>query len=148
MRHDMAQLGLDLVNTPRARTTDPETSHNNGPTNIGAEAALVLQLIARYPGATNVELGRYLTIDQAERLAETLPRRLTVGEVLAMMYDRKVPGYSPLQCTQMTNKRPPDLRNAGYIESALPVKCSVTGARAGTWTVTDKGRKALDRLGN
>lgn len=128
--------------TPIARNTDPPTSHT-GPTNRQRDARTVLQLIHRHPGCTASELTRILMVNEIERATETLPHGATPAAVLTFMFDPAHPGLSPTRCSQLPNKRVPDLHGAGLIAPTVPRVCGVTGKPARSWMTTDLGAAAL-----
>jgi hypothetical protein len=73
---------------PRARSTDPSTSHEAAEAMvasgaIGRQAAEVLAAVQRWPGLTSLELGARMEIDRwavARRLPELEPAHVRRGE--------------------------------------------------------------------
>ena len=67
-----------MVDTPRARNTDPETSHEAAEAikasgELGRQQLAVLEAVRRWPGLTSLELGARMKLDRwavARRLPE------------------------------------------------------------------------------
>jgi hypothetical protein len=76
------------VSYPRARSTDPSTSHEAAEQMlasgaIGRQAQAVLEAVQRWPGLTSLELGARMDIDRwavARRLPELEPAHVRRGE--------------------------------------------------------------------
>lgn len=81
-RTDSRAAGL-LSDTPRARATDPQTSHEAAEAikasgELGRQQAAVLALVRRFPGRTSIELAalserRFDRYQVARRLPELAP---------------------------------------------------------------------------
>lgn len=89
-----------LADTPRARNTDPETSHLaaddlKASGRLAAQQQLILTAVQRYPGRTSRELAAEINADRhmvARRLPELEPVHVTKG--------------AARPCTQSETRRP------------------------------------------
>lgn len=108
------------VETPAARTTDPETSHIAAEqiTKIGTRARHqreVLELLNRCDGRTSAELA-----ELAQRCA----------------------GLSHLD-RHAVARRLPELATAGLVRRGATVVCKANGTKATSWWVTTAGKESL-----
>ncbi|KAF1009517.1 MAG: hypothetical protein GAK28_00155 [Luteibacter sp.] len=76
---------LRVIDTPAARSTDPETSHiaaaeHTASGKRGTNVAAVIDLVRLHPGCTSAELARYSTLTRHE-VARRLPEAETAGAV-------------------------------------------------------------------
>jgi hypothetical protein len=98
----VTQLDLwSAAATPRARRSDPITSHEAAAQMaasgaIGRQAQEVLGAVMRWPGLTSLELGARLEIDRwavARRLPELEPAHVRRGEPRTINGRRPVTGW-------------------------------------------------------
>ena len=79
---------VPIVDTPRARRADPETSHEAAEAildsgELGRQQRAVLAAVRRWPGLTSLELGARMEINRwavARRLPELEPVHVRRGE--------------------------------------------------------------------
>jgi hypothetical protein len=74
-----------IVDTPAARTTDPDTSHiaaaeHTASGKRGTNVAHVIDLVRLHPGCTSAELARYTSLTRHE-CARRLPEAETAGAI-------------------------------------------------------------------
>jgi hypothetical protein len=74
-----------IADLPRARTTDPETSHEAGDAirasgELGRQQTAVLEAVRRWPGLTSLELGARMKLDRWA-IARRLPELETARKV-------------------------------------------------------------------
>lgn len=79
------QQTIDWIDVPRARNTDPETSHEAAAAiaasgDLGRQQAVVLEAVKRWPGLTSLELASRLRLDRYQ-VARRLPELERAGQV-------------------------------------------------------------------
>lgn len=100
-----------LADTPRARRTDPDTSHAAGDKvrrtgELGKQQRLVLDAVKRWPGRTSAELGKLIAEERGE-------------DVIVWRY--------------RAGRRLSEVAVGGHIRRARPRQCEATGNMAATW---------------
>lgn len=108
----MHQLDI-ITDTPRARVSDPETSHlaaarvkSTGV--LGKQQQRVKALVEQYPGCTSAELAMHLAIDEGKGPG--------AWAVYRPMVARRLPEIAPL-----------------YVRKGEARECSVTGSPGIQW---------------
>ena len=87
---------IAVADTPRARRSDPETSHEAAEAildsgELGRQQRAVLAAVRRWPGLTSLELGARMEINRwavARRLPELEPVHVRKGEPRAKRFER------------------------------------------------------------
>lgn len=100
-----------MADTPRARRTDPETSHDAGDKvrrtgELGKQQRMVLEAVKRWPGRTSAELGKLIAEDRSE-------------DVIVWRY--------------RAGRRLSEVAVGGHIRRSKPRLCEATGNHAVTW---------------
>lgn len=108
----MHQLDV-FTDTPRARSTDPETSHRaaariKASGALGRQQALVRDWVARYPGHTSAELAREMARERDDD-----PR---LWATYRPMLGRRLPELEPV-----------------HVRKGAPRCCEVTGELCIAW---------------
>lgn len=99
-----------FADTPRARRTDPETSHLaaeriKATGALGEQQRLVLDLVKRFPGCTSAELAKFHACQTGADFGQW---RFRVA--------RRLPELAPV-----------------HIRRGKPRECRINGTPAGTW---------------
>lgn len=102
-----------FTDTPRARNSDPETSHLaaeriKATGLLGVQQAVVLELVRRHPGHTSAELAMHYATDAGEPASNWRIHR------------------------PMIARRLPELAGP-HIRRGKPRECRINGTPAGTW---------------
>lgn len=107
------QLEMPLTDTPRARRTDPATSHqaadrikDSGA--LGAQQHAVLALVRAYPGCTSAEIAMHYAISRGDGPGAWREDR--------PMTARRLPELSPV-----------------HVRKGEPRECTLTGSQCLTW---------------
>ena len=100
-----------LADLPRARHSDPDTSHEAGDAvrrsgELGKQQKLVLDAVRRWPGKTSAELGKLIAEDRSE-------------DVIVWRY--------------RAGRRLSEVAVGGHIRRSKPRVCQATGNNAATW---------------
>jgi len=102
-----------LADLPRARNTDPPTSHRAAARikqsgALGRQQRLVLEWVRQYPGHTSAEIAR--------RMAESRDDDGRLWTAYRPMLGRRLPELAPV-----------------HLRKGEPRECQVTGAESLTW---------------